>query len=282
MGLTSSVQGNISDLGDSSDRPVCDLSEQPNSSVCVTNIRSESLRSRCSIVQLGESPSLRLSSNILSNQGHGEGQSSQLPSDPNSSSMAISTMVHRSVGSVHRGSSQVTSDGQTSEANRKEYLSLKSRSIEPACMEVTKQNLREQGFSDEVSTRIMEPQRPSTRKVYSYRWQKFASWCEGREEDPLKASVPLIAEFLSHLFLQESKKPGTIDGYKTAIADVLQFHSKDNIFGNVHLAKLIKSFYKDTPRQSNIIPKWDLGLVLRHLMKEPFEPIRSTALKYVI
>ena len=43
MGLASSCgQGNISDLGDSFDRPVCDLSEQPATGVCVTDIRSES------------------------------------------------------------------------------------------------------------------------------------------------------------------------------------------------------------------------------------------------
>ena len=222
-----------------------------------------------------------LSSNNNSHKGHGEGQSSELRPNSNSSSMAISTMVHRPSGSVSRGPSKTSSNRQTTETDRKEHVSHKSRSSQSSCMEITKQNLTEQGFSGDVADRILGPQRPSTRRVYSYRWQKFADWCEGREEDPLKASIPLIAEFLSYLFLEESKKPGTIDGYKTAIADVLQFHSKENVFGNTHLAKLVKSFYKDTPRQSNIIPKWDLSLVLRYLMGQPFEPMKSASLKYV-
>jgi len=96
-----------------------------------------------------------------------------------------------------------------------------------------------------------------------------------------QVSIPVIAEFLTFLFGTIKLTPGTIQGYRTAIADFLRFHSDIVVSNSVHLSKLISSFYRDQPRKKGICPKWDLSLVLRVLTKEPFEPMHTACLKFV-
>jgi len=89
----------------------------------------------------------------------------------------------------------------TSKVDREEHVSHKSRTPQVACLELSKQNLTRKGFSGEVAERIMHSQRESTRNQYQNRWLGFVSWCMERGQNPLKASIPLIADFLTFLFV---------------------------------------------------------------------------------
>ena len=91
----------------------------------------------------------------------------------------------------------------------------------------------------------------------------------------------MIAEFLNFLFTEKKFSPRTIEGYKTAIADFLKFHSKEDFNHSLILNKLIRSFKTECPRSANLVPKWDLSLVLNFICKEPFEPISQADLKFV-
>ena len=81
--------------------------------------------------------------------------------------------------------------------------------------------IQEQGFSDKEATRIEAPQRHSTRAVYKSKWSIFVKWCETNEVDFRLSSVTQIAEFLLHLFKKRKLQPGSIEGYRTAIADLI-------------------------------------------------------------
>ena len=56
-----------------------------------------------------------------------------------------------------------------------------------------------------------------------------------------RASSLLIADFLNHLFKKKKLSAKTIEGYKTAIADFLRFHTEENFSDNIFLNKLIKA-----------------------------------------
>ena len=44
---------------------------------------------------------------------------------------------------------------------------------------------------------------------------------------------------------------------------------------------LLSSFYRDFPKSSRNLPKWNLSVVLYELTKAPFEPMKDTDLKHL-
>ena len=50
---------------------------------------------------------------------------------------------------------------------------------------------------------------------------------------------------------------------------------------NVHIARLIVRFYRDKPKSSRTIPKWNLSIMLHRLTQPPFEPQEEAALKFL-
>ena len=91
---------------------------------------------------------------------------------------------------------------------------------EPTCLAPRATAINEQEFSEAVAALIEAPQRGSTRSVYEAKWTIFTKWLSNQVDfraPPLKA----IADFLQYLFQDRKLQPGTIDGYRSAIADEL-------------------------------------------------------------
>ena len=93
---------------------------------------------------------------------------------------------------------------------------------------------------------------------------------------PLKA----IADFLLHLFQDKKLQPGTIEGYRSAIADKLG-NSTINVSKDENLTRLLDSFHRDRPKGRRGIPSWNLSLVLHQLTQAPFEPLKEASLKHL-
>ena len=89
-----------------------------------------------------------------------------------------------------------------------------------------------------------------------------------------------ICNIFWYFFNILNRCPSTIEGYRTAIADTL-VNSKLNISTNVDIARLIASFYRDKPKSSRPIPKWNLSIVLHRLTQPPFEPLEDAATKFL-
>ena len=87
---------------------------------------------------------------------------------------------------------------------------------------------------------------------------------------PWHASVLQAAEFLNDLFKKGELKVHTIKGYKLAIAATLAQRGL-NVGTNPYNCGLVNSFYMDRPLEVNLVPRWDLTLVLNTLTKLPFE-----------
>jgi hypothetical protein len=123
------------------------------------------------------------------------------------------------------------------------------------------------GFSADVAARIANSHRSSTQQVYNSRWNGFCSWCESRGRDPLSASAPLVAEFLTHLFRDKSLCVSTLAGYRSVLLNTLKDTLKDrcgaDFTENSQLKKLLASFAIERPRSMRTLPQWDLALVTR-------------------
>ena len=94
------------------------------------------------------------------------------------------------------------------------------------------------------------------------------------------ATLSNIADFLLYLFKERNLQPSTIDGYRTAIADMVG-NEKLNISKDENLTRLLDSFHIDKPKGKRGIPSWNLSLVLHHFTKAPFEPMRQASLKHL-
>ena len=151
---------------------------------------------------------------------------------------------------------------------------------EPTCLAPRALAIKEQGFSEAVAARIEAPQRGSTRSVYEAKWSISTKWCLSNQVDFRAPPLKAIADFLLHLFQDRKLQPGTIDGYRSTIADKLG-NSTINVSKDENLTRLLDSFYRDRPKGRRGIPSWNLSLVLHQLTKVPFEPIKEASLKHL-
>ena len=131
-----------------------------------------------------------------------------------------------------------------------------------------------------MAARIEAPQRRSTRAVYKSKWAIFVKWCESNQVDFRSPSLKQVADFLLYLFKERQLQPSTIEGYRTAIADMVgndlvQFGKDES------LTRLLDSFHRDKPKGRRGVPAWNLSLVLHQLTKAPFEPMRKASLKHL-
>ena len=92
--------------------------------------------------------------------------------------------------------------------------------------------------------------------------------------------LKVIADFLLFLLQDRKLQLGTIDGYRSAIADKLG-NSPTNISTDENLTRLLDSFHMDRPKGRRGIPSWNLSLVLHQLTKAPFEPLKEASLKHL-
>ena len=151
---------------------------------------------------------------------------------------------------------------------------------EPTCLAPRASAITEQGFSEAVAARIEAPQRRSTRSVYEAKWTIFTKWCLSNQVDFRAPPLKAIADFLLHLFQEKKLQPGTIDGYRSAIADKLG-NFTINVSKDENLTRLLDSFHRDRPKGRRGIPSWNLSLVLHQLTKAPFETLKEASLKHL-
>ena len=89
------------------------------------------------------------------------------------------------------------------------------------CLAPRSTHLRHQGFAREVADRISAPQRPSTRVIYKSKWSVFERWCTEHALAIGSVSMKDITDFFMYLYTDLNRRPSTIEGYRTAIADTL-------------------------------------------------------------
>lgn len=133
----------------------------------------------------------------------------------------------------------------------------------------------------ELEERVAHPQRPSTLKVYSGKWGVFQKWCDNQQVASLNPTSKDLGRFLLFLFKEKGLLPGTIQGYRSALANHLYGKVQWDISHDPYLTRLIASFYRDKPVIDRRLPSWDLRIVLQALTEAPFEPLGLAPLKWV-
>ena len=280
--VTTGVSGNMPQImAPTSDRSVCHKVQQQTSPLHISGSGPQGLRSRCVESSLGGAGCLRLS--IDSHLGQSSRKATRLSLQETNShctGLAQHDLVLGSGGNVQSNplatSPEVRPPDTALQSNNpQEPVKPKSPCVAPRATLIKKQ-----GFSQAVAARIEAPQRGSTRAVYEAKWTVFKKWCLVSEVDFRSPSLNSIADFLLHLFQDRKLQPGTIEGYRSAIADKLG-NSPINISKDENLTRLLDSFHRDRPKGRRGVPSWNLSLVLHQLTKPPFEPMKEASLKHL-
>ena len=108
----------------------------------------------------------------------------------------------------------------------------------------------------------------------------FTKWCLSNLVDFRAPPLKAIADFLLYLFQDRKLQPGTIDGYRSAIADKLG-NSQINVSKDENLTRLLDSFHRDRPKGRRGIPSWNLSNVLHHLTNPSLGTLKEASLKHL-
>ena len=279
--VSTGVQSLVLQLGPASDRSFCHPIQSQASQVCLSSSGLDSLGGGCSQPTMEQPGRVRFSSSLPAQSGHIQtGESGLSQNDLNRSGLAQHALVLGPDQSLKSNSlqSSLGEDPVDSTVQRPSPQELESS--ESACLAPRASSIRRQGFSEEVAARIEAPQRSSTRAVYKSKWAIFVKWCDSNQVDFRAPSLKQVADFLLYLFKERQLQPSTIEGYRTAIADMV---GNDPVhFGkDESLTRLLDSFHRDKPKGRRGVPAWNLSLVLHQLTKAPFEPMRKASLKHL-
>ena len=103
------------------------------------------------------------------------------------------------------------------------------------------------GVDKEIKERIDNPQRQSTRLVYSGKWEIFQKWCDNHEVASMQPTASDLSRFFLYLFNDKELQPGTIQGYRSAISNKLYDKVHWDIGHDSSITRLFDSFFRDRP-----------------------------------
>ena len=274
------LQTNLPEVVHPSCRLICHSPEPQTSTVCVSYPRPKGLGHRCSEHKLDQPHGLCLPSYGSPSQVDPKDQAMPLPDHRDSPRLARDALVLGPSAALNRDPTTAPSVNDPAKTVPQICVPQQPTTAEPPRLVSRSGQLQEQGFSVEVAERIAAPQRSSTRTIYKSKWALFEKWCRENSVDFSTPSVKQISDFFMYLYQDLNRRPSTIDGYRTAIVDILG-PTAQHIAHNADLHRLLSSFHRDRPKSSRNLPKWNLSVVLNELTKAPFEPMKDTDLKHL-
>ena len=263
-------------LGQTDGRSVCPEAQFKISNIHVSGTRTGGMEGRQPGTVVAGALRLCVSTDMSDQVGVIEDNSRQGRGHSDSAIVASSGMVRRPHQNVNSLSPGIASDSEVAETNILSPVPQSPGSSRPSRVEVISRFSQARGFSQEVSSRLSVSQRQSTVQLYEYKWKVFREWCTSQRIDPNTPTVPNIADFLLHLF-NKGLSVTTIKGYRSSLSALMASRGIDISHDN-DLNSLCRGFSLERPIHHREIPRWDLMVVLRYLMKPPFEPMSQCSL----
>ena len=265
-------------LRNSPDRHVCHSGEQGHARLCFSLPGRQSMGGRRPVPILG-----RLRTSLCVSSGSHYPQNS--PENPKiSGHHGHHDCVTTSIQTMAPSSSTVEHTSSNSSPGRQPVpvcaqpqtppISLRSTAIGSSHVEIIRDVLKSHHFPDTVVDMAANPLRDSSSNVYNSHWKAFALWANNKGILPSDLSYITLAEYLVYLFSQ-NKKVNTIQVHKASISSVLKLLNSPTAIQEETLHNVIRRMTILRPREQEVLPKWNLSVVLKGLMKPPFA-IRGT------
>lgn len=252
--------------------------ERSTANVRLASPRSSSLEGGRTLLLVAPAVDVPVSTGSSTTRSTGSHRSGSVRRHSHRSSLAKPDLVHSSASSVGRSSSQSADLPHSSQADRIKPVPPQSGDAPSSRLASLRTSLEGKGYSSDVARRISTAHKDSTSAIYDSRWKIYCSWCDDQGIDPLSASTPDIADFLTHRFTTKEAAYNTLSGYKTVIVNTIKEATGRVLPDEHHLSSLLSQFAIERPRSHNLAPPWDLSLVLRALHYWPFEPLARAEL----
>ena len=268
-------------VGLSSSGSFCHRSDSTSATVCVTSTGSGSMETGCVLLPVDGPGSVRLSPLRSDPSCSGESSGDTVcEGDTGGTSVATGRLVSTVARSVSGQSKRTTTVDFPAPPASSSPLPQSSGGASTSRVETLQRLFRARGFSRKAALFMSQPVRQSSSSVYQAKWKVYCGWCESRGLDPCSAPVVKLADFF--LFLRNTKRLSisAIRGYRSALAPVLRQSGVD-LTTDKDLAALLRSFAVSCPPRSSRLPAWDLSLVLRSLLRAPYEPLRTASTRDV-
>ncbi|CAJ0943885.1 unnamed protein product [Ranitomeya imitator] len=188
--------------------------------------------------------------------------------DPSGSTLAQKRLVwgpHQSTDRWANG----TSTGQRPSLPGANTAS-RSREATPKCLASEFSILRTRGLSKRVIETLQKSRKTVTNSIYQKIWKTFISWCAPEQPNPDKPNLAKILDFLQD-GLEKGLRPSTL---KVQVA-ALSSYFDQSLANHRWVRRFMTAASRISPRPINIVPSWDLNIVLKGLTLPPFEPLSS-------
>ena len=142
-----------------------------------------------------------------------------------------------------------------------------------SCMTSIRSTLQCKGFLSDVALRIAAAHRLSTQSVCDSKWRLLCDWSAEQGRDPFSATASQLADFITFLFKDKRFAPSAIAGYRTTAINMVEKVTGTHPADNHLLSSLLSQFKVKRPHPCNIVPGWDLAVVLHALHSAPDESL---------
>ena len=262
-------------VGQSVNRPVCDLPQREAAPVLLASPGSPSRLRGCVSPSLGRLGSVRVPSLC-------SGRSGDRPrpavvacrDDAGRASLAREGVVRRPAASTDSTAPGSALLGQAALATPLQSIPSRRPHAEASRVETLKRHSRKSGFSGRAARVLSGVLRESSSRLYQSRWKIFCGWCRGRGVAPVNATVPVVVDFLIHLRQDKGLSVSAVKGYCSALNSVLALKGRD-LAASREITTLLRSFARSVNPVELRPPAWDVSLVLQSLTGAPYEPLRT-------
>ena len=261
-------------VGQSVNRPVCDLPQREAAPVLLACPGSPGRLRGCVSPSLGRPGSVPVPS--LSSGWSGDRPRPRVVAcrdDFGRASLAREGLVRRLAASTDPTTPGSTLLGQTASATPLQSVPSRRPRAEPSRVAILQRHYRKSGFSGRAARVLSGVLRESSSRLYQSRWKIFCGWCRGRSVAPVNASVPVVVDFLIHLRQDKGLSVSAVKGYCSALTSVLALKGLD-LAASREITTLLRSFARSVNPVELRPPAWDVSLVLQSLTGAPYEPLR--------
>ena len=262
-------------VGQSVNRPVCDLPQREAAPVLLACPGSPGCLRGCVSPSLGRPGSVRVPS--LSSGRSGDRPHPRVVAcrdDSGRASLAREGVVRRLAASTDPTTPGSSLLGQTASATPLQSVPSRRPRAEPSHVATLQRHYRKSGFSGRAARVLSGVLRESSSRLYQSRWKIFCGWCCGRSVAPVNASVPVVVDFLIHLRQDKGLSVSAVKGYCSALNSVLALKGLD-LAASREITTLLRSFARSVNPVELRPPAWDVSLVLQSLTGAPYEPLRT-------
>ena len=262
-------------VGQSVNRPVCDLPQRETAPVLLASPGPPGRLRGCISPSLGRPGSVRVPS-LCSGRSDDHPRSAVVAyrDDSGRASLAREGVVRRLAASTDPTTPGSALLGQAASATLFQSVPSRRPLAEASRVETLKQHYRKSGFSGRAARVLSEVLRESSSRLYQSRWKIFCGWCRGRGVAPVNATVPVVVDFLIHLRQDKGLSVSAVKGCCSALNSVLALKGRD-LAASREITTLLHSFSRSVNPVELRPPAWDVSLVLQSLTGAPYEPLRT-------